>query len=101
MERTIFGDGSGSSLKNVVDVPGVGNVGGLCCWEHTQPLLKHHTHSLGEEIHVAAWPPQISYERGKVLLHCAAEGYENLLKFVAISNQLLTLKRRQDSHPDT
>jgi nitrilase len=54
MERTVFGDGSGSSLLNVVDIPGVGKVGGLNCWEHTQPLLRHHTHSQGEEFHVAA-----------------------------------------------
>jgi nitrilase len=37
MERTVFGDGSGNSLKNVVEVDGVGRVGGLACWEHTQP----------------------------------------------------------------
>jgi predicted amidohydrolase len=102
MERTIFGDGSGSSLKNVVDVPGVGKVGGLCCWEHTQPLLRHHTHSLGEEIHVAAWPPQISYERGKVLLHCAAEGQENAAEVhhYLSHESLLTRRRSQDSHAD-
>ena len=57
MERTVFGDGSGSSLLNVVDIPGVGKCGSLNCWEHTQPLLRHHTHSQGEEFHVAAWPP--------------------------------------------
>ena len=43
MERTVFGDGSGNSLKNVVEVAGVGRVGALNCWEHTQPLLKYHT----------------------------------------------------------
>lgn len=57
MERTVFGDGSGSSLDNVVDLEGVGRVGALACWEHAQPLLKYHTISLREQIHVAAWPP--------------------------------------------
>lgn len=57
MERTVFGDGSGSSLNNVVDLEGVGRVGALACWEHAQPLLKYHTMSLREQIHVAAWPP--------------------------------------------
>lgn len=53
-ERTIFGDGSGASLMNVVDEPTVGKVGVLSCWEHSQPLLRYHTYSQGEWIHVAA-----------------------------------------------
>jgi predicted amidohydrolase len=57
MERTVYGDGGGSSLNNVNAVEGVGRVGALNCWEHMQPLLKYHTISLREEIHVAAWPP--------------------------------------------
>lgn len=57
MERTIFGDASGSCLAKVVDVADVGRVGGLSCWEHLQPLLKYYTFAQGEQIHVAAWPP--------------------------------------------
>lgn len=56
MERTVFGDASGGSLLNVADVPGVGRVGALACWEHIQPLLKYHTYLQREEIHVSAWP---------------------------------------------
>lgn len=74
MERTIFGDGSGSSLMNVVDVPGVGKVGQLNCWEHTQPLLRYHTYSQGEEIHVAAWPPMHKFDKQRMLYHTADEG---------------------------
>lgn len=74
MERTIFGDGSGSSLMNVIDVPGVGKVGQLNCWEHTQPLLRYHTYSQGEEIHVAAWPPMHQFDKEKMLYHTADEG---------------------------
>lgn len=77
MERTIFGEGSGASLMNVVDVPDIGKVGGLCCWEHSQPLLKHHTHNLKEEIHVAAWPPTIPFTKGRDLWTTAAEGKES------------------------
>ncbi|KJX94070.1 hypothetical protein TI39_contig4220g00012 [Zymoseptoria brevis] len=40
MERTIFGDASGDCLAKVVDLPEVGHVGNLSCWEHIQPLLK-------------------------------------------------------------
>jgi predicted amidohydrolase len=64
MERTVYGDGDGTSLNNVVQVEGVGRVGGLNCWEHMQPLLKYHTNSQHEEIHVAAWPPLHSEEKG-------------------------------------
>lgn len=57
MERTIFGDGSGDSLASIVDVPQVGRVGSLSCWEHIQPLLKYYTFSQQEQIHIAGWPP--------------------------------------------
>ena len=57
MERTVYGDAGGSSLDNVSAIDGVGRVGALSCWEHIQPLLKYHTISLREQIHVAAWPP--------------------------------------------
>lgn len=57
MERTVYGDAGGSSLNNVSQIDGVGRVGALSCWEHIQPLLKYHTISLREQIHVAAWPP--------------------------------------------
>lgn len=77
MERTIFGDGGGESLLNVVHDSSVAKVGMLCCWEHSQPLLKYHTHSQGEEIHVAAWPAQLYHEEGKGLWSTANEGMFN------------------------
>lgn len=64
MERTVFGDASGSCLAKVVDVPDVGKIGGLSCWEHIQPLLKYYTFSQGEQIHVAAWPPLDGFIQG-------------------------------------
>jgi predicted amidohydrolase len=77
MERTIYGDGSGASLNNVVDLPGIGKVGGLCCWEHTQPLLRYHTYTQGEEFHVAAWPPMLPLaQTPDALWSQAAEGNE-------------------------
>ncbi|KAH7324155.1 carbon-nitrogen hydrolase [Stachybotrys elegans] len=62
VERTVFGDGGGPDLKNVVEIDfgaehGTIKVGCLACWEHTQPLLKYHTISQGETIHIAMWPP--------------------------------------------
>ncbi|KAG4432018.1 hypothetical protein IFR05_012503 [Cadophora sp. M221] len=55
IERTIWGEGQASSLKSVVDTP-FGKVGGLCCFEHYQPLLRYYQYAQGEQIHVAAWP---------------------------------------------
>lgn len=74
MERTIFGDASGSSLHNVVELPDVGRVGALACWEHTQPLLKYHTYHQRESIHVAAWPPLYEHSGGPDLYSMSKEG---------------------------
>lgn len=77
VERTIYGEGSGDSLMNVVDEPDVGRVGALSCWEHSQPLLRYHTYSQGEQIHVAAWPPMnyySSFPAGSALWSQCREG---------------------------
>ncbi|KAM0233183.1 hypothetical protein ACHAPO_007262 [Fusarium lateritium] len=61
MERTVFGDGNNHVLNTVADIDfghvGVVKVGNLACWEHVQPLLKYHTYSQHESIHISAWPP--------------------------------------------
>lgn len=54
VERSVFGEGDGSDLT--VHETDLGRVGALCCWEHLQPLTKHAMYSLGEQIHVGAWP---------------------------------------------
>lgn len=54
VERTVFGEGDGSHFQ-VYELD-VGKVGGLCCWEHLQPLSKYAMFSLGEQVHAAAWP---------------------------------------------
>ena len=80
MERTIFGDASGECLAPVVDVKGVGNVGGLSCWEHIQPLLKYYTFSQNEQIHVAAWPPLDPFIKGSPgLWSMSVEGQSQIL----------------------
>lgn len=60
IERTLFGEGSGDSIKNVVSTE-LGNIGTLQCWEHLQPLLKYHTYAQHEHIHIAAWPTNQAY----------------------------------------
>ena len=73
MERTIFGDASGNSLLNVVDTKIGKRVGSLACWEHCQPLLKYHTATQREDIHVAGWPP-LSPHAGPELWSMSKEG---------------------------
>ncbi|KAJ6031597.1 Carbon-nitrogen hydrolase [Penicillium herquei] len=66
MERTIFGDASGECFASVAKLP-FGRVGALSCWEHIQPLLKYHTISQREDIHVAAWPSLTPHSGGPEL----------------------------------
>ncbi|NIB42822.1 carbon-nitrogen hydrolase family protein [Pseudomaricurvus alkylphenolicus] len=58
-ERTVFGDGDGSSLE-VHDTP-LGRIGNLCCWEHLQPLTKYAMFSMHEQVHIGAWPSFTCY----------------------------------------
>ena len=54
VERTVFGDGHGNNL-NVYETE-LGRVGGLCCWEHLQPLSKYAMYAQNEQVHIGAWP---------------------------------------------
>ena len=83
MERTIFGDASGDSLYNVVDTE-LGRVGHLACWEHIQPLLKFHTISQREEIHISAWPPVYKHQ-GEELWSMSQEGLSYFISTLFIS----------------
>lgn len=60
-ERTVFGEGDGSDLA-VHDVPDLGRIGALCCWEHLQPLSKYAMYAQNEQVHVAAWPSFSLYD---------------------------------------
>ncbi|KAI0387538.1 carbon-nitrogen hydrolase [Hypomontagnella monticulosa] len=93
MERTIYGDGSGGDLTNVVELDfgaplGKLKVGALACWEHTQPLLKYHSITQGEAIHISMWPP-IDPTTGvdhPGLWSMTAEGCQNLSQTYAIES---------------
>ncbi|SMQ48074.1 unnamed protein product [Zymoseptoria tritici ST99CH_3D7] len=92
MERTILGDASGDCLAKVVDLPEVGRVGSLSCWEHIQPLLKYYTFSQGEQIHVAAWPPLDSFIHGSPGFYSmSVEGCRNQAQSYAIESQAFVL----------
>lgn len=66
VERTVYGDGDGSDLT-VHDTP-LGRLGGLCCWEHLQPLSKYAMYAQDEQVHVAAWPSFSLYRGGAYAL---------------------------------
>ena len=66
VERTLFGEGDGSDLT-VVDTP-LGRIGGLCCWEHLQPLSKYAMYAQNEQLHVGAWPSFSLYRGGAYAL---------------------------------
>lgn len=55
VERSLWGDGQGNSLDNVVDTS-FGRIGALNCFEHYQPLLRYYEYSQRVQIHIAAWP---------------------------------------------
>jgi aliphatic nitrilase len=66
VERTLFGEGDGSDLH--VAETKLGRIGGLCCWEHIQPLSKYAMYSQNEQVHVAAWPSFSLYRGGAYAL---------------------------------
>ncbi|KLO93762.1 related to aliphatic nitrilase [Fusarium fujikuroi] len=98
MERTVFGDGTGADLNNVVEVDfgadhGKIKVGCFACWEHTQPLLKYHSISQGEVIHISMWPP-IDPSMGvdhPGLWSMTADGSQNLSQTYAIESTTYVL----------
>ncbi|KAG8622774.1 hypothetical protein KVT40_009285 [Elsinoe batatas] len=92
MARTIFGDASGDCLSQVIDIHDVGRVGALSCWEHIQPLLKYHTFSQGEQIHVAGWPPLDPFVQGSPgFFSMSVEGCRTQAQMYAIESQAFVL----------
>ncbi|KAH8158725.1 hypothetical protein CIB48_g9530 [Xylaria polymorpha] len=98
VERTIFGDGAGPDLNNVVEIDfgddiGKVNVGTLSCWEHAQPLLKYHTYAQRETVHISMWPPLHPHEGVDAFTHWAqsADGCLNLSQTYAVEGGTFVL----------
>src|SRR3954453_20930384 len=51
-ERVFHGVGAGDGLA-AVDLPGIGRVGGLICWENRMPLARYAVYEHGPQIWVA------------------------------------------------
>jgi len=98
VERTLFGEGSGNDLNNVVDIDfgeGLGKVkvGTLSCWEHAQPLLKYHTYAQNEAVHISMWPPVDPHGGVMAPTHWAqsADGCLNLSQTYAVEGGTFVL----------
>ncbi|KAF2119110.1 aliphatic nitrilase [Lophiotrema nucula] len=90
MERTVYGDADGKSLYNVAELEGIGKIGALSCFEHLQPLLKFHTISQREQIHVAAWPP-VQNDDGTGFFSITADGVQTLAQTYAMESTSFVL----------
>lgn len=64
IERVFWGNGDGRDIQ--VYETDIGRVGGLICGEHLMPPIRGAMVSLGEDIHVAAFP-------GAFALHCGPQ----------------------------
>ncbi len=78
IERVVYGEGDGSDLS--VHDTRLGRIGGLCCWEHLQPLSRYAMYSQYEQVHVAAWPsfaadPNLAYAMGREVNSSASQLY--------------------------
>ncbi|KNG90057.1 putative nitrilase [Aspergillus nomiae NRRL 13137] len=92
VERCLWGDGQGDSLKCVVDSP-FGRIGALNCWENLQPLLRYYEYSQGVQIHVAGWPSAPSLEKLEVPYPygCTSEACLRISQMVALEGQTFVL----------
>jgi nitrilase len=66
-EKIFHTRGDGAGLK-VYDTT-LGNLGGLICYEHLQPLLKYSLIAQGEQIHCASWPGWPNFGNGRTNKH--------------------------------
>ncbi len=91
-ERLFWGLGDGRGLS-VYETP-AGRVGGAICWEHWMPLNRFAMHSLGEQIHVAAFPDVPPFH------HLAARSYAfEGRTFVLAVGAVLSMKDVPTSFP--
>ncbi|MBI5946512.1 MAG: carbon-nitrogen hydrolase family protein [Chloroflexi bacterium] len=90
-ERTVWGEGDGSSLR-LYDRP-YGRLGGLNCWEHQMVLPGYSLISQGLQVHAGAWPGG-TFTRQEVLSRAFAM---QSAAYVVMTGGLL---RMEDLPPD-
>lgn len=83
-ERMVWAHGDGSTLD--VFNTGIGNLGGLICWEHWMPLTRHALYCQGMQICASVWPQA----NPMALIACQNLAHEGRC-FVIVSCSYLTL----------
>lgn len=94
-ERTVWGQGDGSTLK-VWDAA-IGRLGGLICWEHTMNLARQTLVVQGIEIHAASWP-SLSGLRGFEEIFDVQ--VESLMRAHALSGQCFVITAEAPTSPE-
>ena len=94
-ERTVWGQGDGSTLK-VFDAA-IGRLGGLICWEHTMNLARQALVVQGIEIHAASWP-SLSGLRGFEEIFDVQ--VESLMRAHCLSGQCFVITAESPTSPE-
>lgn len=96
-ERLVWGRGDGSDL-HVLDT-GVGKLGGLICYEHSNALFRYALHAQHEQIHIANWPGGMSAING--IIDAATRSYAfEAQAFVISVTSVLTPAALDQLDPD-
>lgn len=82
VERTVWGEGDGSSLRTYERQ--YGRISGLNCWEHMMMLPAYSLVAQGTQIHVAAWPFSVQRGRGYHLLLSQALAVQGCCYVIAV-----------------
>lgn len=87
-ERMVWGRGDGSDLQ--VYSTAIGVLGGLICYEHSNPLFRYAVQAQGEQIHIASWPggmPFINTIMDAAVRHYAFESQCFVISVTSLLNQ--------------
>lgn len=87
-ERMVWGRGDGSDL-GVYDTD-IGVLGGLICYEHSNPLFRYAVQAQGEQIHIASWPggmPFINSIMDAAVRHYAFESQCFVISVTSLLNE--------------
>jgi nitrilase len=87
-ERMVWGRGDGSDLN--VYPTGIGILGGLICYEHSNALFRYAVQAQGEQIHIASWPggmPFINPIMDAAVRHYAFEAQCFVISVTSLLNE--------------
>ena len=94
-ERTVWGQGDGSTLK--VWPSSIGRLGGLICWEHTMNLARQALVVQGLEIHAGSWPSLATLRGFEEIFDVQVE---SLMRSHSLSGQCFTITAQSPTPPE-